>query len=408
MKNISVTAFIHTIFMLALIVVSLTLYILLNSTKNQREFQQFIRYQYIADAFLAHENIEKNSKEIKSLLKTQSLVITSEDKAREKIEKSGETIYSAHSIYGDARVFRIKDNNYFIYIERFNFSLLLEDKHPIDYTTQQIFTIAIILVFLLLILYIMVIKKLAPLKHLHKQIEQFADGYLNIKIAYEGNDEIAKIAKSFDKAIKHIRQLISSKNLFMRNIMHELKTPITTSRIVTESVEDDATKDILIRSFNRMNELIEDLANIERITMYSFTPNKKKWLLSAIFQKSKKMLLKDEKLYEFKFIDSEIYTDRSLLALVIKNLVDNGIKYSPNNFASVVVVGNKIIIKSKGNRLKEELSYYTEPFSQEEKRSTGFGLGLYIVSNISEKLDYNFRYRYDQENGENIFEIVLD
>ena len=408
MKNISVTAFIHTIFMLALIVVSLTLYILLNSTKNQREFQQFIRYQYIADAFLAHENIEKNSKEIKLLLKTQSLVITSEDKAREKIEKSGETIYSAHSIYGDARVFRIKDNNYFIYIERFNFSLLLEDEHPIDYTTQLIFTIAIILVLLLLILYIMVIKKLAPLKHLHKQIEQFADGYLNIKIAYEGNDEIAKIAKSFDKAIKHIRQLISSKNLFMRNIMHELKTPITTSRIVTESVEDDITKDILIRSFNRMNELIEDLANIERITMYSFTPNKKKWLLSVIFQESKKMLLKDEKLYEFKFIDSEIYTDRSLLALVIKNLVDNGIKYSPNHFASVVAVGNKIIIKSKGNRLKEELSYYTEPFSQEEKRSTGFGLGLYIVSNISEKLDHNFRYRYDQENGENIFEIVLD
>jgi len=408
LKNISVTAFIHTIFMLALIVVSLTLYILLNSTKNQREFQQFIRYQYIADAFLAHENIEKNSKEIKLLLKTQSLVITSEDKAREKIEKSGETIYSAHSIYGDARVFRIKDNNYFIYIERFNFSLLLEDEHPIDYTTQLIFTIAIILVLLLLILYIMVIKKLAPLKHLHKQIEQFADGYLNIKIAYEGNDEIAKIAKSFDKAIKHIRQLISSKNLFMRNIMHELKTPITTSRIVTESVEDDITKDILIRSFNRMNELIEDLANIERITMYSFTPNKKKWLLSVIFQESKKMLLKDEKLYEFKFIDSEIYTDRSLLALVIKNLVDNGIKYSPNHFASVVAVGNKIIIKSKGNRLKEELSYYTEPFSQEEKRSTGFGLGLYIVSNISEKLDHNFRYRYDQENGENIFEIVLD
>ena len=394
--------------MLALIVVSLTLYILLNSTKNQREFQQFIRYQYIADAFLAHENIEKNSKEIKSLLKTQSLVITSEDKAREKIEKSGETIYSAHSIYGDARVFRIKDNNYFIYIERFNFSLLLEDEHPIDYTTQLIFTIAIILVLLLLILYIMVIKKLAPLKNLHKQIEQFADGYLNIKIAYEGNDEIAKIAKSFDKAIKHIRQLISSKNLFMRNIMHELKTPITTSRIVTESVENNATKDILIRSFNRMNELIEDLANIERITMYSFAPDKKKWLLSAIFQESKKMLLKDEKQYEFKFTDSEIYTDRSLLALVIKNLVDNGIKYSPNNFASVVVVGNKIIIKSKGNRLKEELSYYTEPFSQEEKRSTGFGLGLYIVSNISEKLDYNFRYRYDQENGENIFEIVLD
>ena len=408
MKNISVTTFIHTIFILALIVISLTFYILLDSTKNQREFQQFNRYQYIADAFLAHENVEKNSKEVKELLKKQSLAIAPEDEARKKIEKNGETIYSAHSIFGNVRVFRIKDDNYFIYIERPNFSLMLEDKHPIDYTTQLIFTIAVILVLLLLVLYIMVIKKLAPLKRLHKQIEQFADGDLNLKITYEGDDEIARIAKSFDKAISYIRQLISSKNLFMRNIMHELKTPITTSRIVTESVEDDMAKDILIRSFDRMNELIEDLADIERITMYSFTPDKKKWLLSAVFEESKKMLLKDEKQYEFKFSDSEIFTDRSLLALVIKNLVDNGIKYSPNHFASVVVVGNKIMVKSKGEKLKEELSYYTEPFSQEEKRSAGFGLGLYIVSNISEKLGYDFRYRYDEENGENIFEIVID
>jgi two-component system OmpR family sensor kinase len=190
--------------------------------------------------------------------------------------------------------------------------------------------------------------------------------------------------------------------------MHELKTPITTSRIVTESVEDDMAKDILIRSFDRMNELIEDLADIERITMYSFTPDKKKWLLSAVFKESQKMLLKDKKQYEFKFNDSEVYTDRALLALVIKNLVDNGIKYSPNHFASVVVIGNKIMVKSKGEKLKEDLSYYTEPFSQEEKRSAGFGLGLYIVSNISEKLGYDFRYRYDEENGENVFEIVID
>ena len=75
MKNISVTTFIHTIFILALIVISLTFYILLDSTKNQREFQQFNRYQYIADAFLAHENVEKNSKEVKELLKKQSLAI---------------------------------------------------------------------------------------------------------------------------------------------------------------------------------------------------------------------------------------------------------------------------------------------------------------------------------------------
>ena len=55
--------------------------------------------------------------------------------------------------------------------------------------------------------------------------------------------------------------------------------------------------------------------------------------------------------------------------------------------------------------LKHPLSFYTEPFSQEEKRNSGFGLGLYIVKNILDKLHLTFRYRYDNNN--NIFIIKL-
>jgi len=285
---------------------------------------------------------------------------------------------------------------------------MLQDEHPIDYTTQLIFTLAVAIVLFILFLYIMVIKKLSPLKKLNKQIEQFAGGDMNVKINHNGDDEIARIAKSFDKAIAHIRQLISSKNLFMRNIMHELKTPITTSRIVADTVEDEMAKGILIRSFDRMNELIEDLADVERVTMYNFAPEKDEWLLSEIFKETKKMLFKDKKHYSFEFTDSVIHTDKSLLALILKNLIDNAIKYSPNHFASITVIGNKIAIKSKGEKLKQDLNYYTEPFSQEEKRSAGFGLGLYIVANVSEKLGYDFRYRYNKENQENIFELVID
>ena len=407
MKNISVTSFIHTIFILAILVVSLTFYILFSSTQEQRSVQRILRYKSLANNFLLEENFPKDSNEVKKLLKKESLKVIPFDSVRENIEKSGDTRLDASSIYGRVRVFKVKDN-YYIYIERNDYNLMLKDEHILDYTTKLIFTIAVILLLFIIVLYIMLIKKLLPLKRLHKQIEQFASGDLNLKITYEGDDEIAKIAKSFDKAIKYIRQLISSKNLFMRNIMHELKTPITTSRIVADTVEDEMAKGVLIRSFDRMNELIEDLAQIERITMHTFTPQKQSWLLSSVFEKTKQMLLKEPKYYKFNFTDSKIYTDRSLLALVLKNLIDNAIKYSVDKFAMVDVVGNKIMVKSKGEKLKEDLSYYTEPFSQEEKRSAGFGLGLYIVANIIEKLDYQFRYRYDEESGVNIFEIVLD
>ncbi len=407
MKNISVSTFIHTIFILALIVISLTFYALLSATEDQRHLQQIMRYKYFADTFITTD-IKKDSPLLKNLYKKHSLVEVPVESVKKEIESEGETIFSASSIYGNFRVFKTK-NNYYIYIERYNFETMLKDEQPFDNTTQLIFTISAVLLLLILIIYIMLIQKLAPLKKLHKQIEQFGSGDLNVKITYEGNDEIAKIAKSFDKAIKYIKQLISSKNLFMRNIMHELKTPITTSRIAAESVEDDMIKGILIRSFDRMNELIEDLAQVERITMYDFTPKKENWKLEDIVNETKKMLLKDEKNFEFQYNkECTIYTDRSLLALVLKNLIDNGIKYSPEHFATVLHIGNKIIVKSKGKKLKEDLSYYIEPFSQEEKRSSGFGLGLYIVANVLEKLGYELRYRYDSKSMENIFEIVLD
>jgi len=303
-----------------------------------------LRYQYITTTFLTPQDLKKNSPVLKKLYKNYSLHEIPIEKARKEIEDKGITKSDFSSIFGRVRVFTV-GNKYYIYVQRVNF-----------------------------VLYIMVIKKLSPLKKLNKQIEQFAGGDMNVKINHNGDDEIARIAKSFDKAIAHIRQLISSKNLFMRNIMHELKTPITTSRIVADTVEDEMAKGILIRSFDRMNELIEDLADVERVTMYNFAPEKDEWLLSEIFKETKKML----------------------------------IKYSPNHFASITVIGNKIAIKSKGEKLKQDLNYYTEPFSQEEKRSAGFGLGLYIVANVSEKLGYDFRYRYNKENQENIFELVID
>lgn len=407
MRNISVATFIHTIFILALFIISITLYIIIDSTKDQRKLQEFLRYKYITRTLLENRYSSKDSPSLLQFEKKYSLSRVPTEGVKKRVEESGKTKLDASSIIGRARVFELNDG-FYIYLEHANFAIMLKDGQSLGYTTQLIISVAVILVILLVVLYLMVLRKLLPLKRLNKKIEQFANGDLNVKITHEGSDEIGKIAMNFDKAIRYIRQLISSKNLFMRNIMHELKTPITTSRIAAETIEDETLRAILIRSFNRMNELIEDLAHVELVTMHTFTPQKQSYKLSEIFEETKKMLLKDKSFYKLEYSDEVIYTDKSLLALVLKNLIDNGIKYSSDHIATVSVVGNKIIVKSKGQPLKEDLSYYIEPFSQEEKRSSGFGLGLYIVATILEKLNYTFRYRYDAKEGENIFEVVLD
>ncbi len=407
MKNISVTTFVHSLFIVVIMMLGVTFYYLLSSGVDQRKFQEVNRYKIISDTFLTNENIGKFSPTLKKLYKNFSLEPIDPATVKDEIEKSGSTIFSGRSVYGMVKVFKT-EKNYYIYIQRFDYDLMLHDKHPEGYTYRFLLTFGSIMLAIMLLMYMMVLKKLYPLKKLHRQIEQFAAGDLDLKIEGYGDDETGRIAHSFDKAIRHIRQLISSKNLFMRNIMHELKTPITKGRIIAETIDDPMAKKVLINAFERMNELISDLAEVERITMYNFEPDIGDTTLSSIVESALRMLMADPEKVEIDIVDRPLYTDEKLLGLVLKNLLDNGIKYSPDKHVILKARSNRVEVRSIGEPLKEDISYYIEPFSQEEKRNSGFGLGLYIVANVTDKLGYGFRYRYDESRRENIFEIIIN
>jgi two-component system OmpR family sensor kinase len=303
------------------------------------------------------------------------------------------------------RVFEIGGQHY-IYVQRLGYNLMLEDARPKNYNFGIASVVGISLIALLLLLYLAILKKLYPLKRLHREIERFAAGDMDVKISYKYDDEIGKIAKSFDDAIVHIKELITSKNLFMRNMMHELKTPITKGRIVVESIEDETIRKILVRAFDRMNELINELAQVERVTTRDFEPIVESTTLQQVIDKSRHLLMAEKGRVSVEIDNIALNTDSKLLTLAIKNLLDNGIKYSKDKHVLIrTTEERRIEVVSKGEELKHPLSYYTEPFSQEEKRSHGFGLGLYIVHSVLEKLGCKMAYRY--EDGENIFVIIL-
>ena len=189
----------------------------------------------------------------------------------------------------------------------------------------------------------------------------------------------------------------------MRNLMHELKTPITKGRIVVEMMEDESTKKILVRAFERMNELISELAQLERVTMQSFEPNFEYVMIDEVIQKSQELLMAVKGSVTIDVENRALTTDVKLFSLALKNLLDNGIKYSKNKHVDLRSTGHGLEISSQGEELQHPLSYYIEPFSQEEKRSSGFGLGLYIVHSILAKLGCQLGYKY--VDGNNIFII---
>ena len=122
-------------------------------------------------------------------------------------------------------------------------------------------------------------------------------------------------------------------------------------------------------------------------------------------EKAKKLLLCDGDCIVKAYNNFRITVDPDHFALVLKNLIDNAVKFSPDHKATIRATPKKIEVLSKGEPLKHPLSYYTEPFSQEEKKNDGFGLGLYIVNAILNIHGARFSYRYEKEN--NIFEITL-
>jgi len=187
--------------------------------------------------------------------------------------------------------------------------------------------------------------------------------------------------------------------------MHELKTPITKGRILTESIEDENTKSMLVKSFNRMNELIAEIATIEKLTAQNFQPHFEMTTIDNVIQIGQNLLLNDKDCKIENIDNRPIFTDIKLLSLAIKNLLDNGIKYSTDKTVQLKTTPEAIEVISKGTELTHPLKYYTEPFSQGEKRNSGFGLGLYIVKNILEKINLKLKYKY--EDGYNIFIIKL-
>jgi two-component system OmpR family sensor kinase len=403
MKNISIITFVNAIFVIAFLGVVST-YSLFSKMEKERDLEyQKQRYTLVANAFLSALQFFPKNSELQKRYK-YFLVEPVGEKDSISILKNAQVLFFENSIFGTVHVLKLKSEHY-IYIQSFKYNLLLKDINPRKNKVLIAFMLLLFFSTILLFIYFALLKKLSPLKKLNFEVQKFASGNLNPDIKDYGNDEIGKIAKSFKVAIKAIKEQIESKNLFMRNMMHELKTPITKGRIVSENIEDIEDRDILIGSFERMNEIITDLANVEKFTSKSIPLNLKESLFSDLVDRAIDLLMIDKNMVIKEYEDFKISVDKEYFTVVLKYLIDNGIKFSPDKKVTIKSNQKKIEIISLGEPLKYPLSYYIEPFSQEQKRSSGFGLGLYIVKSILDRHNIEFDYHHNQ--GHNIFELEL-
>jgi two-component system OmpR family sensor kinase len=404
MKNISIIAFINTIFIIAFMAIMTTFYLFISWDKERHIIYEKQRYTVMADAFLSGLQFSPTKKQLQELYRYFNVESVYKPEDKLDIVNNAKLLYVKESSFGRVRIFVTKKAKY-IYVQNYGYNLMLKDLKPKKYNQEIALFLLGLISMIMVFLYTTLIRKLLPLKRLNKQVMAFANGDMDVKIEGYGNDEIGKIAKSFDYAIQSIKKHINSKNLFMRNMMHELKTPITKGRIVVETLEDEEDREVLIRAFERMNEIITELAQVEKITSKNVKHHIEKVQFSTIVEGAKALLLDQDEHIISKYQEFELEADVRLFTVALKNLLDNGIKFSVDKRVIIEADETRIDIISKGDALKEPLEYYIEPFSQGAKRDEGYGLGLYIVKSILDIHHYRFKYRHDGTRS--IFSILL-
>jgi len=299
-----------------------------------------------------------------------------------------------------------RDENLYLHIQTPYFRVLFKDLSTYEksYYGHILFGVLFII---FIFMYLWIMRALAPLKTLKIEMHKFANGDLNINTRSDKKDEIAELANEFDNAVKKISLLINSRQLFLRTIMHELKTPIAKGRIVSELIDDEKQKSRIITIFEKLNHLIDDFAKVEQIVSNNYKPNIYKHNVDNILENSIEMLMLESKenIRIDKKADMSLDVDSELISLAIKNLIDNALKYSTNAKVGIVINEDKIDFISEGKALEKPLEEYYKPFHNDtQSKNHGMGLGLYIVHSILKM--HKMKLEYKRQGEYNIFSLV--
>ena len=321
---------------------------------------------------------------------------------KEEILKNAAVLEEISSDLGSSAIL-LYDKHHYLKIEHLDELKLLMDKEFQPYRYEVIKAVFAVVAVILLAAYIFVIYKIKPLRKLKRQIVKFANGELDgVQNVGNGKDEISEVAEAFYEAVCQIKALNDSRHLFLRNIMHELKTPITKGLIAAQMIEKSKNQERLISVFHKLENLINELAAIEQITSKIGLTNKTPCLMRDLIDEAIDIAMIEKEHVGISELDEvRVMVDFKLFSVAIKNMIDNGMKYSTDKHINIMVSKDHMKFITQGEKLKNDLDFYIQPFIKGEDAQKSFGLGLYIVSNILEAHGLKFGYEY--KNGMNVF-----
>lgn len=235
-----------------------------------------------------------------------------------------------------------------------------------------------------------------PLVHSPKELKQLSDS-------------VSDLAQKIQSDISRLTHLERVRKDFVANVSHELKTPVTAIKGFTETLIDGAVDTpetarsflkIIDSQCSRLMNIIEDLLTLSRLEQDDKTPELTRQNVVDIAQMCVKDFEKEAQNKNTKLLfltqDKAIYANvnTGLLSQALGNLLDNAVKYCPENSEISCTVAKaenvqklNIIIQDNGNGIPPKYSerIFERFFRVDKGRSRetgGTGLGLSIASHI--------------------------
>ena len=245
-----------------------------------------------------------------------------------------------------------------------------------------------------------------PLADLQQTALNMADGDLTQRVENPSQDEIGAVGRAFNTMAEQVESIVAEQRAFASNASHELRTPLTTIRLRTEMMLndplDEETKtefiDEIDSEVKRMSGLVNDLLMLSRFDAKRLSAGTEQIDAVRLMQK----VVAD---FEYKAAEKEIKLETTLpaepiqitanlnhLETIFRNLIDNGLKYTPEK--GLVKVGLSLnddvmllTVEDNGEGIPaEDLAKIGKRFFRVDRARSrkiqGTGLGLSLVMSI--------------------------
>ena len=248
------------------------------------------------------------------------------------------------------------------------------------------------------------------LERLRQRVEDLGRGDLGARAVVEGRDEVADLARSFNRAADRIQQLVLAQRSQLAFASHELRSPLARLRVSLEMLTGEAAlKEGAARDLGELDGLIGELLEASRLEALG-KPDREEPvdLLGLVAEEAARVsaVVEGEPV--------EVRGDPRLLRRLVRNLFENARRHAGGADVEARVErvgeGARLTVADRGPGVAEaERERIFEPFYRPPgtpETGASFGLGLALVRQIARAHGGEARCR-PRDGGGTVFEATL-